>query len=496
MRTLTFGSRFVIIWSSLVSATLQAADPIGWMPAEINTIARINVSDAFKSPLARKEGWQKKASEAFVHQDSIVPPGTKQILIGADLELADHLSVRQKYGVIVPDGDLTLKSLADWLPGGIEQVANHDAAQFHDGSYVIDTGTGVWLSLEGTRQAISRWLNRGPEKGTTHFSSYLQSALTAKVNSAPIMLAIDLQDNFSRDRILATLKQTDWFPSATAAERVADVLATAYGITINITFDKERTGHVALDFGQDATPLMPVLNQLVEAIMQRVGVSPEEFQDWNWSVKGSRVTGTGPVSPGGARRMISILDPPAVTQTISAASAPPPETMDEKIAQTSLKYCKSLQVLLDDVRKSLSQTRDNRALIVERYARKIDDLPKLYVDDDLLQYGANVSNSLRYQGQTMRMANIRSGTRKLEAGVNYTSFNSYVGVGGYAGPYGGYVGPYGSFQYTSTNPQGEATIDAQEKAGASQIRFSEWKQIEDGLVAIRTQMTKKYMLEF
>jgi len=181
--------------------------------------------------------------------------------------------------------------------------------------------------------------------------------------------------------------------------------------------------------------------------------------------------------------MISILDPPAVAHAISAAQAPAPPTAEERVAHTSLKFCKSLRTLLDDTRKSMSQTRDNRVLILERYARKIDDLPKLYVDDELIHYAENVSNSFRYQGQTMRNANISSGTRKLEAGVNYTSSSVYIG-------------PYGGFQFTTANPQGAATIESQEKAGASAVRFAEWKQIEDGLVAVRTDMTKKYEMEF
>jgi len=481
VRQMSFCVGLCLVISS--ASMLPAADPLLWLPEGVNAVARLNVSEAFKSPVAKKEGWQKQASESFVHQESVVPPGTKQIIIGAELDLVGHLSVHQKYAVLVPDNSLTLKSIADWLPGGLDQISNHDAAQFSDGSYVVDAGDGNWLSLDGSRQGISRWLNRGPAKDLQHLSPYLQSALTAKVNTAPVMLAIDLQDNFSRDKVLATLQKTDWFPSPSAAEKVADILASAYGITINISFEKERTGQVSLDFIKDASPLMPVLQQLVGGVMERVGVSPDEFIDWTWTVKGSRVTGVGPVSPGGARRMISILDPPAVAHAISAAQAPAPPTAEERVAHTSLKFCKSLRTLLDDTRKSMSQTRDNRVLILERYARKIDDLPKLYVDDELIHYAENVSNSFRYQGQTMRNANISSGTRKLEAGVNYTSSSVYIG-------------PYGGFQFTTANPQGAATIESQEKAGASAVRFAEWKQIEDGLVAVRTDMTKKYEMEF
>ena len=473
----------------LIVSSASAADPVSWLPAEINAVARVNVAEAYKSPLARKEGWQKQVNESFVQQDSMIPPGTEQIIIGAALDLSNQLVANQKYAVLVPEANLKLENLSDWMPGGFEVISGKQAAQFGDDGHIIDAGDGCWLAGNGSRQAMSRWLNRGKGKGMTHLSPYLQSALKAKINSAPVMLAVDLQDNFSKDKIAAQLKATDWFPTESAADKVADILASSYGITINVVLDKVRTGQVALDFGKDATPIKPVLEKLVAAILERLGASDDEFTEWMWTIKGSRVTGTGPISPGGVRRMLSVLDPPSITHAISSASASSSSTGEDRVAKTSQKYCKSIQILLDDLRSTLRKTKDNHALYLERYGRKIDDLPRLHVDAELLDYAAKVSSSLRYQGQSQRMSNIRSGTRKAEAGVNYNHTAAY----GYVGPYGGYgVGVYN----TGTDPQGEATISAEENQAAREVRFSEWKQIEDGLAAIRTKMTQKYQLEF
>lgn len=472
-----------------LATVAAAADPISWIPGDVNAIARVNVADAYKTPLAKKEGWQKQAAESFVQQDSVIPPGTKQIIIGAALELSDHLVANQKYAVLVPEAQLTLEKLSNWLSSGLEEISGKQAAQFGEDGLIVDAGDGSWLASHGSRQSMSRWLQRGPSSGMTHLSPYLQSALKAKVNTAPVMLAVDLQDNFSKDKIAAQLKATDWFPSESAADTVAGVLASAYGITINVTFDNERVGQVALDFGKDAAPLKPVLEKLVVAILERLGASNDEFTEWKWTIKGSRVTGTGPISPGGVRRMLSVLDPPSVMHAISSASSSTATTEEDRVAKTSQKYCKSIQVLLSDLRSTLTKTRDNHALYFERYGRKLDDLPRLHVDPDLLDFSAKVSSSMRYQGQAQRMANIRSSTRQLEAGVNY----NHTGAYGYVGPYGGYgVGVYS----TGTNQQGAAAINAEEQQGARDIRFSEWKQIEDGLSAIRTAMTEKYQIEF
>ena len=51
-----------------------AADPVAWLPADINAVARLNVAEIYKTPLAKKEGWIKKATESFVQQDATQNP--------------------------------------------------------------------------------------------------------------------------------------------------------------------------------------------------------------------------------------------------------------------------------------------------------------------------------------------------------------------------------------------------------------------------------------
>ena len=469
-----------------LAADVMAADPLAWLPAEINAVARINVAEIYQSPLAKKEGWIKKATESFIQQEAFIPPGTRQILIGAELDLSDNLMAHRKYAVLVPEAQLTLEKLSAWLPGGIETLSGKPAAQFGNDGYVVDVGDGCWLTtVSSSRQLMSRWLRNGPMPGGPQLSSYLRSALKAKENTAQLILAIDLQDNFSAQEIALQLKSTDWFGSESGAENAAKVLESIHGITIGISVGTERTGTATLDFGRDAAPLKPVLEKMIAAVMKRVGTSSEDVQEWKWSVKGSQVVGTGSVSPGGARGLLSIMDPPSITHAISASSAVIETTPEDRMAKTSHKYCKSVQVLLDDLRATLNKERDNHALYFERYGRKIDDLPSLNVDVALLDYGAKVSSSLRYQGQSQRMHKINAGTRTQQS----------YGSNGYNGYYGN-VGSYNSGNDIYSVAAGSATIGAEENQAAKSVRFAEWKQIEDGLVAVRRAMTAKYNIEF
>ena len=460
-----------------------AADPLAWLPAEVNAVARINVAEVYQTPLARKEGWIKKATESFIQQESFIPPGTKQIVVGAELELSDNLKSLRKYSVVVPDAQLTLEKLSAWMP--ISTFEGKPSTQFGNDGYVVDAGDGSWLVSESSsRQIMSRWLKNGPASGGSRLSPYLRSALNSKENSAQFTLAIDLQDNFSSAEIGQELNSTGWFGSESAAKSAAEVLETVKGITISIAVDTERKGTATLEFGKDATVLKPVLEKLVAAVLNRVGAASDDVQGWKWTINGTRVTGTGGVSQGEAREMLSILEPPSITQAISASSnnSQSASTANDRMAKTSLSYCKSVQVLINDLRMTLKKERDNHALHFERYARKIDDLPMLNVDPALLNFGANVSGSLRYQAQTHRMSKIQAGTRQQQSSQ--------------ANNFGGSFGPFGGDWQQSVVGLRNGAIDAEENQTAKQVRFSEWKQIEDGLVAVRRSMTEKYQIEF
>jgi hypothetical protein len=142
-----------------------------------------------------------------------------------------------------------------------------------------------------------------------------------------------------------------------------------------------------------------------------------------------------------------------------------------------------VRTVLDDLNGTLRKTKDNHALWFEKSARKIDDLPMLNVDPELLDFGGKVSNSLRYQAQTQRSVRVQAGTVKAQTGAN----NVYGGT--YVGPYGG----WSTVRYTNAD---SAVIDQTARGQAQQVRFGEMKQIEDGYSQIRRRLTEKLMAEF
>ena len=107
---------------------------------------------------------------------------------------------------------------------------------------------------------------------------------------------------------------------------------------------------------------------------------------------------------------------------------------------------------------------------MERYARKIDRLPILNVDDDLLAFGADVAERFRKIALARKASGVRMGIRKSRT--------------------------YGHYYYGRRPTSNRIQIKTEERAKASAVRIKEWKAIEDGLANIRRKMTKRYNVEF
>jgi hypothetical protein len=169
---------------------------------------------------------------------------------------------------------------------------------------------------------------------------------------------------------------------------------------------------------------------------------------------------------------------------------------EQLVAKASQKYFKEVQVLVDDLHSTLNKTRDNHAVWMERYGRKIDRLPILNVDSDLLGWGASVASTFREMGVAERGANIRAGVRKSKVYGNYQYTYNGTGnvyVGGRWG--GGIYGTTGYYNAISSGDQ-KVTIAKEENAKAKEVRFQSWKQVEDSMAGIRAEMTKRYGVEF
>jgi hypothetical protein len=147
---------------------------------------------------------------------------------------------------------------------------------------------------------------------------------------------------------------------------------------------------------------------------------------------------------------------------------------ESQMRERSLAYFKSVQTLVDDLRKGLKDASATSAWL-ERYARRIDELPVLNVDEQLLDYGDKLAETLRIMSLSQRQAGIRAGVRATE-GRGY------------------YSDGYGPNAYDAAAQRSQAKKE--EMSVANDTRVQGWKRIDDATADMRRAMTKKYGVEF
>jgi hypothetical protein len=186
------------------------------------------------------------------------------------------------------------------------------------------------------------------------------------------------------------------------------------------------------------------------------------------------------------RRVMSLLEIPTTKFSSLKGVSTETATTDD-VAKLSQAYFKSIDAMLTDLkRKTKASARNSDAVWNRRYAEKIDRLPILHVDEQLLDFGQKLSETLRIMSDDRQMNNLQGSMQerweRSSAGVQYS-------VDGYG---------YGAYNYYSPRQAevnaGNLRADAQARGSATKIQG--WTLINNGLLQIRKAMTMKYGVEF
>ena len=206
--------------------------------------------------------------------------------------------------------------------------------------------------------------------------------------------------------------------------------------------------------------------------------------------------------------MLSVLELPrsladAMQQTASTNANP-----EDAQRLASQQYFQQITALLDDLRekpkRSGVQTFGQAAIWYDKYARKIDGMSILNVDDDLVNYAASMASALRQAEMIMKGVGMRSSVRT--AGNQPVSGGYSWSVGGYRagrGYNGGLYGAYGTTMGVGAGQaslrakgQSDAIIRGQERtSGAANVQ-QVWQYIDESTAAIRRDMTRKFSADF
>jgi hypothetical protein len=171
----------------------------------------------------------------------------------------------------------------------------------------------------------------------------------------------------------------------------------------------------------------------------------------------------------------------------------------------TLDYFKTVTTVFDDLKNDMkdSKTLAQNSMWFDKYARKIERLPMLNVDPEMLDYGTFVAHQMRQASLATRTMGIETGVRQSQIiGADVAPY-AYGGYG--YGRYGGYGGgSYGYGTYAVYDPRAEAkavyaqrrVVKAEEKGQMATSIQSIKGEVIEATNQVRRSMTEKYQIQF
>ncbi|TWU41928.1 hypothetical protein [Novipirellula artificiosorum] len=482
------------------------------IPSDANSLVLINAEKLFGSPVADRERWAARRKAAFESGISALPPDATEVLMAGRLDHEFGETVWEM-SMVKLQGERNVSSVAQRFGGTMDTIDGRSAVRLPDDHYVVQIMSNLLGSYTpANRQDVTRWLKSTNTTSGSPLPEYLEQAFVyASKVGTPIVMALDLEGVVSPAKIKAGFGQFESLKaSGISPDAFAKLMQGAKGVTLGITAGDDTLGAIRVDFSQSPEILGKVGKDLLIEVLQKQGVMIEDVHDWSPSINGNTFLLRGKLSSNGARRVMSVLAlPPTLADSMNEAMSPgsDPEGTAKRIA--SQQYFQSITTLLDDLhekpKRDHAQTFGQAAVWYDRYARKIDQLPILNVDEQLLDFGFQCSTALRNAEMAMKGVGMRSSVRTASNNPSVGASVSSYG-GGYRGGYGyggGYYGPsapvvgVNSFNATMMEKgRSDAIIRGQERtAGAASVQQI-WQAIDQATASIRRDMVQKYSADF
>lgn len=403
-----------------------------------------------------------------------IPDGLREVRLAGEFELKS-LNMLWQVGSVSLKQSLDATRLAKMLNGYVETIGSRQIVWSPRQSYLVPMANNqMGLVRPADRKLASRWLRN--EK-TSDVSTYLRNRATQSTNFVALLLAIDLEDSWSPIAIeqrIATFESIKSLDTAAAAK----TLSTIQGVRVMVSKKNLDDCIISMDFSTNPSSLLPVAKDFFVEVLSRNQSSIPEASTWKPSLEQNTISLRGTISPGTIDDLLGLFAfHSQATDSHPAASASSPTQGTESDAASICKiYFDKVSGVVKRVRDYSASNTGDRAQLNGRMANRIDAIPTLNVDQELVNYGAAVAKGLRGNMVALQTANISYGT---DAVVN-------SGVNAYADVYGGvYYDVNRPYQYQAMGQ------------GVGNTAYREIIAKIDQMEAdMRRNLTEKYQVQF
>lgn len=405
-------------------------------------------------------------------------PQVKEVRIASALDFST-LQAKWEIGYASLKSTPPNETIASLFKGYIDEVAGKKIVWTPNQTYLIPLPDDVMAIVRPTdRKLVGQWLRKDRPVNPT--GVLLEFADQPTVDCA-LMISIDVADVLSPSALENRLFT---FESVSEKERTSFSRELSKLVGIQLTYNGDAKFTATFRFEDSPVKLFSAAKPILKEMLIRNGIFFKEFDQWEISVEGKDLIASGKIATSALDDLISLFSVHRMVSNASERTEDIKQTSNSDVAETSKAYLSKVTNIVARVRDHSASNTGERAQWNGNMARKIDDLPTLNVDPELVAFSTEVSKSLRNNAVTMQMANIKTGTASV---VNNAAGGAQVY--GYESSYG-----YGYGYYYDPNAYAKYATVGQSAGNAN------FKQtiavIEQSLAEMRKKMTDKYKIQF
>ncbi len=415
------------------------------------------------------------------------PDGMNEVRVAADLNLKP-LQPKWEIGLVTFKSLKSAEILAKSVKGYVDSIGGKNVVWSPRQSYLIPMENNVLGIVRPTdRKLVGRWLNKEATSGT---SAYLKKHALQATKFLSLMLAVDLEDTWSALAIESRIANFESLKGLDVKSN-AKLLSTVLGIQIIVGRKNLDECIISLDFAASPSPLLPVAKNFFIEVLSQTNSSVPEASQWTASVDGNTLAFRGTISAQTIDQLIGIFTLQDQAARVPSSDLEPLEdsTSESALLEINKKYFTKTTNYIKRVRDYSASNTGDRAQWNGQMARRIDDIPTLNVDPELVDFGVRVAQGLRGNMVAMQQTNIKVGAAAAINGAGGPQVSYY---GGYNNGYGGGYG--GGYYYNDSNSTGQYQAVAQATGNYSYRELI--AQIDAMEGEIRRKMTDKYKVQF
>lgn len=442
-----------------------------------NAVVIIRAGDMLSSPRGTKEAW---ASSASVSRPLPLPGDSQFVVTTAEVNPANFDLVWQT-SILQTSKPFALASAAAAHGGLTEDISGFESVWMPNGGILTQFSPQmIGVSAPANRQKAAKWV-AGFKSTQTGFTPYLDKAIASK-KSETVLMALDLSEAWSAPRIAKSLEMEPLqaLEKQTIDNKaLADVLASAQGVTLAITVTDGISAAATVQFSKDAAVIAPVARDIFLEVLDRAGLGLVDFQQWQIKVEGSTLVATGPLTTNGLGRLLSLIDPNSPEDAPAAVGS---KADLKDVGAASLQYYKSISATID---RAVTAATSAQESWLKREAQRINAMPVMNVDPALVQWGADIAGQLTKAGAALQLGQTRGAARAASV---------QMATGGYGSNDPNREAQASADRRVAEQQRRQAMLE--EKSRAAEDAAKILNEMSGTRAKIRTDMSAKYGVEF